>query len=97
MKLMKQNDESLLGFHKDLAHVAKAQSVTLDTLLSEIKDLQRELQAVYDAAKEDADQLGGERRAISLQELKEQITLVRCVADVKHCKYWMQAFVWSYS
>jgi hypothetical protein len=85
--LVKRNDESLLEFQKDLTHVRQAQHIMLDNLLTEIKDLRQELKLVHKTAQEDADQLPpGEKWPITLKELKEQITLVRCIADVKHCE-----------
>jgi Formin Homology 2 Domain len=94
--LVKRNDESLLEFQKDLTHVREAQNIMLDNLLTEIKDLRQELEIVHKTAQEDADQLPpGEKRPISLKELKEQITLVRCIADVKHCECLLMLVLFS--
>jgi GTP cyclohydrolase III len=55
VRLVKQNDGSLLMFHRDLPHVSEAMNVILDNLISDIKVLKEELQHVHETAKADAD------------------------------------------
>jgi len=79
VKVVKQNDESLLGFHNDFVHVHDAQLVILDQLRSDIKALSDELAQVHDTVKNEADRLEEEGllRKPSLDELKEQRTSVK--------------------
>lgn len=56
-KLVIENDDSLLSFKNDLVHIADAEGVILDSLGSELKNLQGELARVHKTAMSDADRL----------------------------------------
>jgi len=73
IKLVMHNDESLLGFYSDLKRSKEAVNVVLDSLVSDMKDLQKELDGVVGIAKEDAERAekAGER-TFSLQDLRGQ-------------------------
>ena len=79
VKVVKQNDESLLGFHEDLLHVNDAQLIVLDQLCADIKMLSDELAQVHETVKAEADRLEEEGllRKPSLDDLKEQKTNVK--------------------
>ena len=78
MKLVRRNDESLLNFHKELKHVADAQNLMMDMLVSDIKKLAEDLEAIRDPVTKAAEstEANGERK-FKLEDLKEQKTNVR--------------------
>lgn len=84
VKLIKQNNESLLGLRDDLKHLKDAECIVLDGLSSDIKALQEELVPVIETVKCQADDLEekGQLVQMSLKELMEQKTSVRTVASV---------------
>ncbi|KAL7565228.1 hypothetical protein ACA910_016565 [Epithemia clementina (nom. ined.)] len=77
VKLVMRNDEELLQFPKDLAHGKKADNVILDNLVTDMKNLGQDLEAVIGIAKEDAERAeqAGER-TFSLEDLKGQKTSI---------------------
>jgi hypothetical protein len=84
VKLVKQNDDMLVGFHNDLGHVNAAENVILDAVCADITVLKDELVKVNETAKTEAQRMSeaGELRQISLKELMEQRTSVRSVQSV---------------
>lgn len=84
VKLIKQNNESLLGLRDDLKHLKDAECIALDGLSSDIKGLEEELVPVLETVKCQADDLEGKGQLVqmSLKELMEQKTSVRTVASV---------------
>lgn len=84
MKLVKGNDEALLNFGADLKHIKDAEQVTMDNLLSDMKDLEKETELANQTAKLQADELvkAGQNRPMSLADLREQRTVVRSVNKV---------------
>ena len=85
-KLVKKNDESLLGFQEDLATVRHAENIVLDTLAGDIKSIEAELEKVHKTAADEAARLeaAGELRPFSLSELKELKTSVYSLGGVQH-------------
>lgn len=85
-KLVLSNDPELLKFRKDLSHVAKAENVILDSILSDMKVLEKELETVHEAATKQADELekAGQCKAATLKELREQKTCFRSIEKVQH-------------
>ena len=86
MKLVKQNDESLMEFQDDIESVPAAGGVILEALGSDVKILADEVNMVHDTAKNEADRLEkeGKLRKMSLAELSEQITVVRQIGGLPH-------------
>ena len=84
MKLVKKNDESLLSFESDIVHVIPAESVLLDSLISEVKAISDELDSVLEIVQKEAERLeeGGELRKMSLTDLAEQKTMIQHVGTV---------------
>jgi Mg2+/Co2+ transporter CorB len=84
VKLLKQNDELLVGFHNDLQHIADAENTILDSLVTEIRVLKDELVQVHATAKLEADRLEevGQLTQISLKDLMEQRTAVRNIESI---------------
>lgn len=93
---MKRNNASLLDFYKDLGHVGQAKNIVIDSLFMEIRDLKKEIEAVHKTAQKHTDQLSGEESKFTLKRIMEQITPVRTLSGVTHCKYSMLVLrVWS--
>jgi len=86
VKLVKQNDESLMGFKNDIESVPAAGGVILEGLGSDVKVVAEEVKQVYETAKTEADRLEteGKLRKMSLAELSEQITVVRQIGGLSH-------------
>jgi hypothetical protein len=84
VKLIKRNDESLLGLREDLRHLKDAELVVLESLCSDIKSLKVEIEPVLQTVKSQAEFLeeNGQLIQMSLKELAEQKTSVRTVASV---------------
>ena len=84
MKLAKKNDESLLSFESDLAHVIPAESVLLDGVSADVRAIREELNSVLDIVRNEAQRLeeAGELRKMSLSELVEQKTMVHHIGMV---------------
>ena len=84
MKLIKQNNESLLGLRDDLKHLKDAECIVLDSLCSDMKVLKEELGPILETVKCQAEHLEekGLLVQMSLKELTEQRTSVRKVASV---------------
>jgi hypothetical protein len=84
VKLVKQNDGSLITFYRDLPHVSEAMNVVLDNLVNDIKILDEDLKDAHETAKVDADRFieAGNVPCLTLQELKEQKTSVHNVENV---------------
>lgn len=79
MKLVKKNDDSLLGFDSDIKSVVPAENVLLDGLSNDVKSITEELDDIHETIKQEADRLeqAGELKPMSLAELAEQKTAVR--------------------
>lgn len=86
VKLVRENDMSLLDFKLDIETVPIAQNIVLDGLVADTKVLKDELQLVYETAKSEADYLAAEGRLLemSLSELKEQRTELREIDGTAH-------------
>jgi hypothetical protein len=84
VKLVKQNDDMLAGFHNDLGHVRAAENVILDGVCADIAVLKDELVKVHETAKAEAERMAekGMLTQISLRELMEQRTSIRTVQSV---------------
>ena len=84
MKLIQQNNESLLGLRDDLKHLKDAELIVLDSLCSDIRALHEELEPVLETVKKQAEYLEekGQLVQMSLKELTEQKTSVRTVASI---------------
>ena len=84
MKLIKENNENLLGLKDDLKHLKDAECIVLDSLCSEINALKEELIPILETVKQQAEYLEerGELVQMSLKELTEQKTSVRTVASI---------------
>ena len=84
VKLIKQNNESLLGLRDDLKHLKDAECIALDSLCSEINAFKEELLPVLETVKHQAEYLEekGQLVQMSLKELTEQKTTVRTVASI---------------
>ena len=84
VKLVKQNDDMLAGFHNDLGHVRAAENVILDGVCADITVLKDELVKVRVTAKAEAQRMSdqGLLTQISLRELMEQRTSIRTVQSV---------------
>lgn len=85
-KLVKKNDAILLGFHEDLATVRHAENIVLDSLASDIKNIEGDLVKVHATAAEEAARLeaAGELKPFSLSDLKELKTSVYTIENVPH-------------
>lgn len=85
-KLVKKNDETLLGFQEDLKTVRHAENIILDTLASDIKTIEADLEKVRETAAAEAARLeaAGELRPFSLSDLKELKTSVYTIDSVPH-------------
>jgi Formin Homology 2 Domain len=84
VKLIKRNNESLLGLRDDLRHLKEAEFVVLDNLCGEIKSLKEEIEPVLQIVKAQAEDLEekGQLTQMSIKELAEQKTSVRTVGCV---------------
>ena len=85
-KLVKKNDESLLGFQDDIATVRHAENIILDTVASDIKNIEADLEKVHGTAAEEAARLeaAGELKPFTLSDLKELKTTVYTIDSVPH-------------
>ena len=85
-KLVKKNDESLLGFQDDLTTVRHAENIILDSVASDIKNIEADLEKVHNTASEEAARLeaAGELKPFSLSDLKELKTTVYTIDKVSH-------------
>lgn len=85
-KLVKKNDESLLGFQEDLTTVRHAENIILDSLASDIKAIEADLEKVHETAASEAARLeaAGELKPFSLSDLKELKTSVYTIENVPH-------------
>jgi len=86
VKLVMSNDETLCDFGKDLVHIKEAETVILDTLISDMKSLEDELTGVKETAQRQAEELEkqGKTEKVNLKELREQRTSVRSIQSVPH-------------
>jgi hypothetical protein len=84
VKLVSRNDKALLDVRNDLIHVAGAEQVIMDSLHNDMKELQKEIAAVHETAKTQADEMNkkGLEKRMSLADLREQKTAVRNVENV---------------
>lgn len=84
VKLIKRNNESLLGLRDDLRHLKDAEFVVLDSLCGEIRSLKDEIEPVLQIVKAQAEDLEekGQLIQMSIKELAEQKTSVRTVGCV---------------
>jgi Formin Homology 2 Domain len=84
VKLIKRNNESLLGLREDLRHLKDAELVVLDNLYGEIKSLKEDIEPVLQIVKAQAEDLEekGQLIQMSIKELAEQKTSVRTVGSV---------------
>jgi Formin Homology 2 Domain len=85
-KLVKENDATLLRFQEDLSTVRHAENIVLDSLASDIKNVEVELAKVHATAAEEAARLeaAGELKPFSLSDLKELKTSVYTIENVPH-------------
>ena len=85
-KLVKKNDEKLLGFQEDLATVRHAENIILDSVASDIKNIEAELEQVHKTAAEEAARLeaAGDLKPFTLSDLKELKTTVYTIDSVPH-------------
>lgn len=85
-KLVKKNDESLLGFQEDLATARHAENIILDSVASDIKNIEADLEKVHETAAEEAARLeaAGELKPFTLSDLKELKTTVYTIDSVPH-------------
>ena len=83
---MKKNDATLLGFQEDLRTVRHAENIVLDSLASDIKNIEGDLTKVHATAAEEAARLeaAGELKPFSLSDLKELKTSVYTIENVPH-------------
>ena len=86
VKLVRENDMSLLDFKLDIETVPIAQNIVLDGLISDTKLLSDELQSVHETAKSEADRLEEQGKLIdlTLTQLKEQRTAIREIGGIAH-------------
>ena len=84
VKLIKQNNESLLKLRDDFKYLKDAECTVLDSLCSDIQALKGELVPIIETVKCQAGYLEetGQLVQMSLKELMEQKTTVRTVASV---------------
>jgi hypothetical protein len=84
VKLIKRNDESLLGLRDELKHLKDAELIVLDSLCNDMKVMKDEIESVLQTVKTQAEHLeeNGQLVQMSLKELAEQKTSVRTVANV---------------
>jgi hypothetical protein len=84
VKLVQANDSDLCDFAQDLSHVRLAETVVFDNVSADITRLQNELEKIGATAKREADKLvaRGEVQKITLDELKEQRTVIRSIDKV---------------
>jgi hypothetical protein len=84
VKLVKQNDDMLAGFHNDLGHVRAAENVILDGVCADIIALKDELVKVHETTKDEAQRMSDMNmlNQMSLRELMEQRTSIRTVQSV---------------
>ena len=65
IKLVMQNDASLLGFIDDLNHSKPAVNVTLNSFVNDMKSLKNNLDAVVDLAREEPSALTKQEKEVS--------------------------------
>jgi uncharacterized protein YoxC len=96
VQLVKRNNESLLEFYKDLSHVGRAKNIAIDSLFTEIRDLKKEIEGVHKTAQKHTDQLSGVESRYTLNQIMQQITPLRSLSGITHCKYCMLVLcAWS--
>jgi hypothetical protein len=78
VKLVRQNDENLLEFHKELKHLKQAENLLMDSITNDIKNLSDDLEGIREIVEKAAEaaEANGER-TLSLEDLKEQRTNIR--------------------
>ena len=89
VKIIKQNDDSLLSFKDDLSSVAAAERIMIDGLSGDLKQLKQDLANVKEASTKDGDtkrEVKGraDDRKLTLAELSEQRSHTRTVSGVTH-------------
>ena len=84
VKLVKKNDETLLAFESDISNVIPAESVLLDTVVSDVKVIQEELEDVINIVSSEAERLekDGKLPKPTLADLIEQKSMVQHVGVV---------------
>lgn len=78
VKLVRQNDENLLDFHKELKHIKQAENLLMDSITNDMKNLSDDLEGIREIVEKAAGaaEANGER-TLSLEDLKEQRTTIR--------------------
>jgi len=71
VKLVKQNDEELLKFKKDMEYVEKAKGVVLGALSDEMKQMKEELEQVKVVAKSEGERKRGSKSSQKLTKKQE--------------------------
>lgn len=85
VKIVMSNDEGgLCDFGKDLVHIKQAETVVLDSLISDMKALEEELVGVRKTAKKQAEEYEKEGKVekVNLRELREQRTSIRNIESI---------------
>jgi uncharacterized protein YoxC len=94
VKVVKRNNPGLMDFHKDLTHVGQAKNIAIDSMFTEIRDLKKDIEAVHKTAQKHTDLLSGEESKFTLKRIMQQITPVRSLSGVTHCKSSMALGAW---
>ena len=86
VKLVRENDMSLLDFKLDIETVPMAQNIVLDGLLSDVKVLRDELQLVHETVKTEVNRLDEEGKLveITLADFGEERTMNREIDGTPH-------------
>lgn len=86
VKLVRENDPKLLEFSADMPSVEAAESVVLDSLLTEMSNLREDLTRIHKTVEEEATRLeaAGELQPPSLDDLKLQRTSIQFIDEVPH-------------
>lgn len=84
MKLVRQNDESLLRVVDELKHAKNAKLVVLDNVQSDFNSLRTEIEPIRETVKAQAEKLeeAGQIVQMSVKELSEQRTSIRSIDRV---------------
>lgn len=84
MKLVKQNDESLLGVVDELNHAKHAKLIVLDSIQSDFLSLKAEIEPIRETVKAQAEKLeeAGQIVQMTIKELSEQKTSIRSIERV---------------
>jgi phosphatidate phosphatase PAH1 len=79
VKLVLTNDESLINLRDEMMHVPKAENVIFDSIVNDLKNLEREFADVHEIVISQAEELekAGKCQDMSIQELREQRTSLR--------------------